>query len=114
MDRKQQREVDRAQARLAKGVAAYVLGVCEDRVDAPTRGSADAALARQIAMYLAHVAFEMSLQRVATAFDRDRSTVSHACHVIEDRRDDPAFDALIDALEETLRTAPQPHARRAA
>ncbi|MEJ0060482.1 MAG: hypothetical protein WDM79_13315 [Terricaulis sp.] len=31
------------------------------------------------------------------------------CHVlIEDRRDDPAFDAWIDTLENVLRDAPAP------
>ena len=50
-------------------------------------------------MYLCHTAFERSLARVAIAFGRDRSTVAHACHAIEDRREDPHFDDWIDALE---------------
>jgi chromosomal replication initiation ATPase DnaA len=50
----------------------------------------------------------MSLARVAIAFDRDRSTVAHACHIIEDRRDDPEFDAWIESLEDALRETPPP------
>ncbi|MEZ5938690.1 MAG: helix-turn-helix domain-containing protein [Hyphomonadaceae bacterium] len=70
-------------------------------------------------MYLAHTAFGMSLARIGVAMGRDRSTVAHACHAIEDRRDDPSFDAWIARLEQAVRAAPQPpvsvlaeHARR--
>jgi chromosomal replication initiation ATPase DnaA len=64
-------------------------------------------------MYLCHVAFEMSLARVASAFDRDRSTVGYACHSVEDRRENPQFDAWVDALEPALREAPAPPSNRA-
>jgi hypothetical protein len=40
---------------------------------------------------------------VAEAFGRDRSTAVHACRLIEDRRDDPSFDAVFDALEDECR-----------
>jgi chromosomal replication initiation ATPase DnaA len=50
-------------------------------------------------MYLAHVGFGMSLARVAAAFGRDRSTVAHACHLVENRRDEAAFDAWMAQLE---------------
>ena len=30
---------------------------------------------------------------------RDRTTVGHACQVVEDRRDEPAFDAFVATLE---------------
>jgi hypothetical protein len=32
-------------------------------------------------------------------FGRDRTTVAHACGVIEDKRDDPLFDRALDLLE---------------
>ncbi|MEJ0023711.1 MAG: helix-turn-helix domain-containing protein [Alphaproteobacteria bacterium] len=67
-----------------------------------------AATARQAAMYLTDVAFEMSLARVAIAFGRDRSTVAHACHVMEERRDDAEMDAWLDAMESALKGAPPP------
>lgn len=73
-----------------------------------TRGSASEALARQVAMYLCHVAFELSLARVASAFGRDRSTVAYACHAVEDRREEASFDRWIAELEGMLREAPPP------
>lgn len=100
--------LDAARARLAAAVSGFALGAEQEEILAPTRGAAAAAFARQLAMYLAHVAFEMSLSRIAIAFGRDRSTVAHACHLIEDRRDDAAFDAWIDGLEAMLREAPPP------
>ncbi len=99
---------DDAAARLSAGVATYALSVPLRAVLEPGRGSAEAAFARQVAMYLCHVAFEFSLTRVAAAFRRDRSTVAHACHHIEDRREDIAFDLWISGLEAMLRDAPAP------
>lgn len=96
---------DRAAAKLAIAIIGYGLGLEPADIAGPTRGSARIAFARQVAMYLAHVAFEMSLNRVAIAFDRDRSTVGHACHLIEDRRDGLAFDEWIEGLEGLLREA---------
>jgi chromosomal replication initiation ATPase DnaA len=72
------------------------------------RGPSHVAFARQVAMYLCHVAFEFSLARIAFAFGRDRSTVAHACHAIEDRREAEAFDLWVDSLETILRGAPAP------
>ena len=100
---------DEASGRLAIELARYALGL----VDEPTpptgrRGSPRAAQARQVAMYLCHVALGMSLSRVGAAFARDRSTVAHACHAMEERRDDPDFDDWIGDLEEALRMAPPP------
>lgn len=66
---------------------------------ANTRRSPQAAQARQVAMYLAHVAFGIPLAAVGACFGRDRTTVSHACHRIEDRRDDPDFDAGLIRME---------------
>lgn len=60
------------------------------------------ARARQLAMYLAHVALGESLTAVGRAFGRDRTTVSYACGLIEDMRDDHAFDAEVSDLEGRL------------
>jgi len=67
---------------------------------ARVRPARAAAFARQIAMYLAHVGFGLSMAEVAKAFGRDRTTVVHACHLIEDRRDDSRFDVMLDHLEQ--------------
>jgi chromosomal replication initiation ATPase DnaA len=64
-----------------------------------SRCRADAARARHLAMYLAHVVKGISLTTIGSAFGRDRTTVSYACALIEDLRDDAAFDAELDALE---------------
>ena len=66
---------------------------------APTRCFARVALARQVAMYLCHVLLGMTLSEVGRHFGRDRTTVSHACRVVEDRRDDPGFDTMLDRIE---------------
>ena len=60
------------------------------------------ARARQLAMYLSHVVLGRTLTEIGDAFGRDRTTVSHACGVIEDMRDDPAFDAEVTALERRI------------
>lgn len=67
-----------------------------------SRCRSDTARARQLAMYLSHVVLGRSLTEIGDAFGRDRTTVAHACAVIEDLRDDPAFDAEVTALEHRL------------
>ncbi|WP_160005404.1 helix-turn-helix domain-containing protein [Rhizobium sp. 18055] len=57
---------------------------------------------RQIAMYVCHVALQIPILEIGVAFGRDRTTVSHACHVVEDRRDDPAYDEFVAAVERTV------------
>jgi chromosomal replication initiation ATPase DnaA len=98
---------DAARARFACNAVAFAFS-CEPQILIEARGPAPVAFARQVAMYLTHVAFGMSLQRVAQAFSRDRSTVAYACHAIEDRRDDPHIDDMLDKLEASLRAAPAP------
>ena len=83
---------------IARGVVAMVLDQGgTGREGRPPRA---AAFARQIAMYLAHVGFGLSMAEVGKAFGRDRTTVVHACHLIEDRRDERRFDDLLDQLEQ--------------
>lgn len=64
-----------------------------------SRGEAPIAFARQVAMYVAHVWLALSLTEVGRRFDRDRTTVAHACRVVEDRRDDPRVDRVVAAIE---------------
>ena len=78
----------------ASALAVPTVDLCAKR-----RCSQDVAFARQTAMYLAHVAFSLSYSEVGRGFRRDRTTAAHACRLVEDRRDDPAIDALIGALE---------------
>lgn len=67
-----------------------------------SRCRAQAARARQIAMYLCHVILGRSLTEIGNAFGRDRTTVSYACALIEDMRDDAVFDQEVQALERRL------------
>jgi len=76
-----------------------VFGVGREDLHRLSRGRAKVALARQVAMYLAHVACGLTLTDTGRLFGRDRTTVAHACGVIEDRRDDPLFDRALDLLE---------------
>jgi chromosomal replication initiation ATPase DnaA len=65
----------------------------------PTRGRSRVAFARQVAMYLAHVTFGLTLTTVGREFGRDRTTVAHACALVEDARDNPEFDRTLEILE---------------
>lgn len=67
-----------------------------------SRCRAGTARARQMAMYLCHVVFGISLADIGEAFGRDRTTVSHACGLIEDLRDDPEIDAELERFERLL------------
>lgn len=64
--------------------------------------SATVAAARQTAMYLANVSFGLTFSEIGRLFSRDRTTVSYACGVVEDRRDDPTVDYALLALEAAL------------
>jgi chromosomal replication initiation ATPase DnaA len=68
-------------------------------ITARSRRSRRASRARHVAIYLAHVALGLPLGAVAADFRRDRTTAEYACRVVEDARDDPAFDAALAGLE---------------
>ena len=89
--------------RITEQAAASAFEVAQAEVAADTRGTVHAALARQVAMYLAHVVGGLSLTQVGRMYGRDRTTVAHACAVVEDRRDDPRFDRAMTALEYAVR-----------
>jgi hypothetical protein len=87
------------QARFALDLAmASVFGVESGALWHGTRGVKDIAFARQVAMYLAHVACGMTLTDVGVMFGRDRTTVSYGCLKVEFRRDDPIFYHALDLL----------------
>jgi len=94
-----------AEARLAEVATAAAARIPLAGLRAANRGRKRIALARQTAMYLAHVAFGLSLTRVGICFGRDRTTVRHACALIEDRRDDPRLEFGLLALEAALLAA---------
>ena len=96
---------DRSRVAMAVAMAAAALDTTIDAVNGDSR-AVRAVFARQVAMYIASVGFGISCARVAAALGRDRTTVTYACRLIEDRRDDPAFDRWIEALEQSAATAP--------
>lgn len=77
---------------LAFGVDPHLIGMS-------SRGRADIARARQVGMYLAHVVGGLTLTNVGELYERDRTTVSHACQIVEDLREDDDFDQAILHLE---------------
>ena len=89
--------------RLAGAAAATVLAVDPALLGAAGRCSARTALARHIQVYLVHVGFGIDLTTLGRAAGRDRTTLGHACAVVEDRRDDGRFDAALGVLEASLR-----------
>lgn len=87
--------------RLVELVAA-ARGLSATALMGPDRGKADIALARQLAMYLMHTHYSRIYSEVGRFFGRDRTTVSHACGLIEEMREEVAFDAGVARLEVEL------------
>jgi chromosomal replication initiation ATPase DnaA len=77
-------------------------GVSKALILNASRCRVQAAKARQKAMYLSHVVLGQTLTAVGQAFGRDRTTVSYACGLVEDMRDDPRVDEELDRLEAAL------------
>lgn len=103
-----------AARRLALGVVnavveelCFMLGHREGAFAGQTRGRERRAAVhrRQIAMYVAHVVLRLSLTDIGIAYGRDRTTVGHACHVVEDRRDDAAYDRFVAGIERIVSSA---------
>lgn len=93
---------------LAVQLVSLALGVAPGEIVSHRRLGARVVMARQAAMYLAHVGWGWSLAQVGRAFGRDRATVSEACRHIEEKRSDPGLDRMLDACEQALRMAPRP------
>ncbi len=91
-----------ADVRLTCEVIARVYNILPEALCSRTRGEAHVAQARQIAMYLAHITFGLSLGAVGRHFGRDRTTAAYACERVEDRRDDIRLDLMLDRLERAL------------
>lgn len=80
-------------------IVAALFNVPSKELRQPGRGGLTVARVRQIAMYVTHVALRISMSEVARGFGRDRTTVLHACHLIEDMRDDADFDQIVAVTE---------------
>lgn len=85
-------------------MVARVFAIDLSAICRPTRGRAKVAMARQVAMYLAHVICGLNLTEAGELFGRDRTTAAHACRVVERRREDhPDFDHALKLLENLTR-----------
>lgn len=89
---------DRARALLAMQAVASVTGVPAAVMQSRRRLNDEVRRARSLAWYLSHTEYGWPLHRVGAAFDRDRTTVAKACREVEDLRDDPALDGLLERV----------------
>jgi len=80
-------------------ITAALFDVSGKELRQPGRTTLDVSRVRQIAMYVAHVVLRLTMSEVGRGFGRDRTTVMHACHLIEDMRDDPEFDRYVATTE---------------
>ncbi len=90
-------------AGITRELVAQIYRVPRNEMEAPTRRAPHVARARQVAMYLTHITFGVTLTDVGRAFGRDRTTAAHACRLIEMARDNPGLDRTLTELEERLR-----------
>lgn len=85
---------------LLEQMVARVFGIDVKLMRRRSRGRARVAIARQVAMYLAHVICGLNLTAAGMLFERDRTTAAYACRVVERRREDhPEFDRALQLLE---------------
>lgn len=86
-------------------IAAAFFSVSGKELRHSGRSRTEVARVRQIAMYVTHVTLGLTMTDVGRGFRRDRTTVMHACHLIEDMRDDEDFDCIVARFEKIARAA---------
>lgn len=80
-------------------IAAALFNVSGKDIRQPGRSTLGVSRVRQVAMYVCHVILRLNMSDIGKAFGRDRTTVVHACHLIEDLRDDRDFERIITTTE---------------
>lgn len=91
--------------KLSETTVSVIVEVPLAELRAQTRCRAQVAFARQVAMYVAHVNFGLTFSETGTYFGRDRTTVSHACRLVEDQRDNDKVEKLLCQIEEIMNVA---------
>lgn len=86
-------------------IMAALFNVSGRQLRSPQRDRKDIARVRQIGMYIARVTLCLNIRLIADGFARDKSTVTYACHLIEDLRDDEEFDLIITRVEAVVGAA---------
>ncbi len=89
-------------------IVAAAFGLRPEALEAGGRGPADVAFARQVAMYLAYTRLRITYVAAGRMFGRDRTTARHACRKVEDKREDPRIDSILDYLERAIDLRPRP------
>jgi chromosomal replication initiation ATPase DnaA len=89
--------------RTVRAVAARAAAIPVRALEEPGRGPAGLTRLRRLSIYLAHVELGLPAAAVARAFQRSRRSVAHACRLVEDQRDNRAFDVQITALAAAAR-----------
>ena len=97
-------DTDRTKAQVALNVVAAATGVSTAQMVRPQRLTPRATRARWVALYLAHVSFGWTLERVAHVFGVSRSTTGIACHWVEGERDRRGFDGVLDGMERCIQS----------
>ncbi|MFZ1813239.1 MAG: helix-turn-helix domain-containing protein [Rhizobiaceae bacterium] len=87
------------EARFVVRLIAFSCRCSEAEILGQERGASRISRARQIAIYLLHTSLSLAYGEIGRLFNRDRTTISHACRLIEDLRDDPKMDQFICELE---------------
>ena len=90
-----------------RAIVSAAFGLRPEVLDSVSRGRKDVAFARQIAMYLAYTRMGLSYVEAGRLFGRDRTTARHACRQVEDRREDPRIDSILDYLERAIDVWPR-------
>ena len=88
--------------RFVETLVGSAFGASQSALHGSGRGEARVAFARQVAMYLCHVELGLSFSVAGHLYGRDRTTAAHACHVIEEGREDASLDSLLDRLERAI------------
>jgi chromosomal replication initiation ATPase DnaA len=86
-------------------IVAALFSVSSKELRKPGRTADSISRVRQIAMYVAHVVLRLTQGEVGRGFGRDRTTVIHACHIVEDLRDDAEFDRAVSMVERIAHAA---------
>ena len=90
--------------RLVVQCVAIAFGTSAEHVRHQKRGCAKVARARQVVAYLMHTGLSLTLSDISVLLGRDRTTIGHACRMIEDLRDCPDFDHRLLMLEDAIAT----------
>ena len=96
-------DADRNRAGLAIQLVAAATGVTAERMRGRVRLGGAECRARWLAMYLAYVTFGWPIERVGHAFGLNRTTAAAACRWVEEERDRPTLDALLERLQRLAR-----------